>query len=93
MLRIWTAQGFDLFFLWRWMLAVVGAVYTALKTIQSISRWLDWFEARDRLSRIRTHYVVLHLLRIRLGSFWWELLQIVLLAVILILIIRMHYFL
>ena len=75
------------------MLAVVGAVYTALKTIQSISRSLDWFEARDRLSRIRTHYVVLHLLRVRLLSFFWDLLQISFLIVVLILIIRMHYFL
>ncbi len=93
MLRIWTEHGFDVFFLWRWVLAVSGAVYTLLQTIQSMSRWLDWLEARDRLSRIRRHYVMLHLLRMRLRDFFWELLQIVLLVVVLILIIREHYLL
>lgn len=91
MLQIWTEHGFDLFFLWRWMLAVIGAVYTALRTIQSISRWLDWLEPTDRLSRMKRHYVTVHLLRIRLTEFWWELLQIVLLVVLLMLIIRTHY--
>ena len=93
MLRIWTEHGFDVFFLWRWVLAVSGAVYTLLGTIQSVSRWLDWLEPRDRLSRIRRHYVVLHLLRLRVRDFWWELLQIVLLVVLLVLIIRGHYLL
>ncbi len=93
MLRIWTAHGFDLFFLWRWILAVSGGVYTLLRMIQSMSRWLDWLEARDRLSRIRRHYVTLHLLRVRVRDFWWELLQIVLLVVLLVLIIRGHYLL
>ncbi len=93
MLRIWTAHGFDVFFLWRWILAVSGAVYTLLRVIQSMSRWLDWLEARDRLSRIRRHYVMLHLLRVRVRDFWWELLQIVGLVVLLVLIVRGHYLL
>ena len=93
MLRIWTDHGFDVFFLWRWIMAVSGGAYTLLKTIQSLSRWLDWLEPRDRLSRIRRHYVMLHLLRMRLRDFWRELLQIVLLVVLLVLIIRRHYLL
>ena len=93
MLRIWTAHGFDLFFLWRWILAVSGGVYTLLRMIQSMSRWLDWLEARDRLSRIRRRYVTLHLLRVRVRDFWWELLQIVGLVVLLVLIVRVHYLL
>jgi len=36
---------------------------------------------------------MLHLLRMRLRDFWWELLQIVLLVVLLVLIIREHYML
>ena len=91
MLRIWTEHGFDVFFLWRWILAVSGGVYTLLQLVQSLSRGLDWLEAKDRLSRIRRRYVMLHLLRLRLRDFWWELLQIVLLIVALVLIIRGHY--
>ena len=91
MLRIWTEHGFDVFFLWRWILATSGGVYTLLKTIQSLNSWLDWLEPRDRISRIRRHYVMLHLLRMRLRDFWWELLQIVLLVVLLVLFIRWHY--
>lgn len=91
MLRIWTEHGFDVFFLWRWILAISGGIYTLLKTMQSISRWLDWLEPTDRLSRIRRHYVMLHLLRVRLRDFWWELLQIVLLMILLLLFIRWHY--
>ena len=93
MLRIWTDHGFDVFFLWRWILAVSGGVYTLLRTIQSINRCLDWLEAKDRLSRIRRRYVTLHLLRLRVRDFWWELLQIVLLVVSLVLIIYGHYLL
>ena len=33
MLRIWTEHGFDVFFLWRWILAVSGGVYTLLGTM------------------------------------------------------------
>ncbi len=93
MLRIWTEHGFDVFFLWRWILAVSGGTYTLLKSMQSLSRWLDWLEPRDRLSRMRRHYVMLHLLRMRLRDFFWELLQIVLLVGLLVLIIRGHYLL
>ncbi len=93
MLRIWTGHGFDLFFLWRWILAVSGGVYTVLRTIQSLNSWLERLEGRDRLSRIRRHYLLVHLLRVRVRDFWWELLQIVLWVVLLVLIIRGHYLL
>ena len=73
------------------MLAVSGGVYTALRTGQSVARWLDWLEPKDRLARIRRRYVMLHLLRIRVSNFWAELLQIALLAALLIFIIRWHY--
>ena len=93
MLRIWTEHGFDVFYLWRWILAVSGGVYTVLKTVQSVGRWLDWLESKDRLSRMRRHYVLIHLLQIRISYFWRELSQIVLLAALLILLIRGHYYL
>ena len=93
MLRIWTEHGFDVFFLWRWTLAVVGAVYTVLRAIQSLSRLLTWLEPSNRLSRIKGHYVILHLLRLRLRDFWWELLGIGLLLIGLIVVIRMHNYL
>ena len=93
MLRIWSEHGFDVFFLWRWTLVVSGGVYMLVKTIDSLSRWLDWLEPKDRLRRIRRRYVMLHLLRVRLTDFWWELLQIVLLVALLVLIIRGHYLL
>ena len=80
-----------MFFLWRWMLAVAGGVYTAVRLIQSVSGWLAGLEAADRMSRIKQHYIILHLLRIRLRDFWWELCQIGLLAILLILVVRMHY--
>ncbi|NIA07462.1 MAG: hypothetical protein GWP14_07495 [Actinobacteria bacterium] len=88
-----TEHGVDLFFLWRWMLAVTGAVYTATRAIQSLSRWLGGLDTTDRINRIKQHYIVIHLLRIRLRDFWWELCQIVLLAGVLMLVVRMHYYL
>lgn len=91
MLRIWTGHGFDVFYLWRWLLAVSVGVYVLLKTIDSLSRSLDWLEGKDRLSRMRRRYVTVHLLRVRLADFWRELVQIVLLLVLLALIIRWHY--
>ena len=92
-MRIWTEQGFDLFFLWRWILAVTGAVYTVLRTAQSITRWLDWLQPIDRFSRIRRHYVMIHLLRVRLSEFWWPAVQIIVLIALMILVIRGHHYL
>ena len=73
------------------MLAVVAGVYTATRAIQFISRSLGELEPTDRISRIKQRYLMVHLLRIRLRDFWWELGQIALLAVVLILVVRMHY--
>ena len=89
-LRILTEQGVDLFFLWRWTLAVTGAVYTLVRAVQSIGRWLDWLEPTDRMNRIKRHYIMVHLLRLRVRDFWWELLQIALLVILLILVIYWH---
>ena len=91
MLQVFTEQGVDLFLLWRRMLAVVAGVYTATKAIQFINRSLGELESTDRISRIKQRYLMVHLLRIRLRDFWWELCQIALLAVVLILVVRMHY--
>ncbi len=93
MLRVFTEQGFDLFFLWRWMLAVAGGVYTFIKLIQGISRLLAGLEPAGRMDRIKQQYIILHLLRIRVRYFWTELCQIVLLVGLLILIVRMHHYL
>ena len=82
-----------MFFLWRRMLAVVAGVYTATRVIQFMSRWLGELEPTDRISRIKQRYIMIHLLRIRLRDFWWELCQIVLLVGILMLVIRVHYYL
>ena len=73
------------------MLAVVAGVYTVTRAIQAISHLLCGLEATDRIGRIKQRYIMIHLLRIRLRDFWWELCQIALLAVVLMLVVRMHY--
>ena len=70
---------------------ISGGVYTLLRIIQSVNRWLEWLEPKDQLGRIRRHYILVHLLRVRVRDFRWELLQIVVLMLAMVLIVRGHY--
>ena len=79
----------DLFVLYRWLLATVCAVYTAVRTWQSLWRWLGYFGS-SRHRAVMGHYAGVLLLRIRLRRLTWELCQIGVLLAALVYVIYLH---
>lgn len=69
----------DLFNVFRWLLAMVGTVYTLVCTVQSLHRWLAYFSS-SRQTAMLGRYTLVLLLRTRGRRFAWEFCQIVLLV-------------
>jgi hypothetical protein len=81
----------DPFSLFRWLLAIVGTVYTLVCTGQALYRWFDFFGS-SRGKVLLGRYTLVLLLRMRLRRFAWELCQIVLLLAALAGLIYVHRF-
>lgn len=79
----------DLFEMYRWLLVIVGTVYTLICMAQTLFRWLDYF-SESRRKQVLGHYAVVLLLRIRLRQFAWDLCQIAALLAVLAMVIYAH---
>jgi hypothetical protein len=79
----------DLFEVYRWLLLIVGTVYTIVCLGQVLWRWLDYF-GQSRPKRVLGHYAVVLLLRTRLRRFAWDLCQVGALLAVLLYIIYLH---
>ena len=85
---------FDLFDLFRWLLGTVVTVYATVVTGQWAWSWWIWLTRpqagyEKHFSMLR-RYLVLHGLRIRIRSFWGDLLMIGLLSVAFVLLFIAH---
>ena len=81
----------DPFTLFRWLLAIVGTVYTLVCTGQAAYRWLDFFGS-SREKALLGRYTLVLLLRTKFRRFAWELCQIAALLVVLAGLIYGHRF-
>jgi hypothetical protein len=79
----------DLFEMFRWLLAVVCTVYTAVVTWRSLIGWLGYFQS-SRETAVLGRYTLVLLLRTRIRRFAWEPVQILGLTVILLLLLYAH---
>ena len=79
----------ELFVLYRWLLAIVGAVYTVVQTGRSLWRWLGYFGS-SRRTAVLGRYTGLLLLRVRLRRLAWDLGQIAVLLAVLGYVIYLH---
>lgn len=79
----------DLFYVFRWLLAVVGTVYTLVCTGQSLYRWLAYFSS-SRQTAILGRYTLVLLLRTRGRRFAWELCRIGFLVAVFVSLIYIH---
>lgn len=80
-------QGRDLFESYRFLLIVVGSSYSAVRTAHALQRW---YGSQDRLDAMMRRYVHVHLLRIRLRRFLFDILMIVGLLALLAEIVWLH---
>jgi hypothetical protein len=83
------AGDVDLFVLYRWSLAIVCAVYTVVRTGQSLWGWLAFF-SQSRRTAVLGRYAGVLLLRTRMQRFAWELGQIAVLSAVLGYVIYLH---
>ena len=79
----------DLFFIFRWWLAIVCTVYTIVVTWRSLWSWLLYFHS-SRKTAVLGRYTLVLLLRLRIRRFAGELGQIVLLLSALVCLIYLH---
>jgi len=71
----------DLFEMYRWMLVIIGSVYTLACMAQTLFGWLDYF-SQSRRTQVLGHYAVVLLLRARIRRFARDLWQIGLLLAV-----------
>lgn len=82
---------FDLFVAWRQLLSLVGGVYAAVLTSQSLLRWTGYLrDDGDRLGRLARRYVLARILGVRLRRYCIDALQIVVLAIVLLGLVLAH---
>jgi hypothetical protein len=81
----------DLFQLFRWLLAIVGSVYTVVCAGQSLYRWLTYFGG-SREKALLGRYTLVLLLRVRLRRFAGELCQIGFLLAALVGLVYVHWY-
>lgn len=70
----------DLFGFYRWILFLIGTVYTIVVTGRSVLSWLEWLWSPERWSGPLRRYVLVQALRIRFRRFTLELAEIAALA-------------
>lgn len=83
-------DDFDLFFWFRWLLAIVCTVYAVIVTGRSMWGWLTYFGS-SRQTAILGRYTFVLLLRMKFVRFASELLQIAALSAILLALVYMHH--
>ena len=83
--------GRELFDLYRHMLVIVGLSYTVVRTMHAIWNWQSASAAAPRMEALARRYLVMHLLRIRVRRFVFELVQIAGLIVVLVYVIQLHW--
>jgi len=86
------AVDFDPFILYRWLLALICAIYVLVTVGQSLLGWWNYFHS-SRYTAVLGRYTAVLLLRIRVRRFAWDLFQIAVLLVLLGGLLYAHWFL
>ena len=83
-------MGFDLFYTWRYLLAVVCTIYAAVRLGQSLWRWQQYLWSGERSTTLMRHYLLVQFLRLKVHRFTLELFQIGVLLGLFVLISWAH---
>jgi hypothetical protein len=80
----------DFFIFFRYVLTVIVSIYATIVTLQSLYGWYVWLGGADKHIALVRRYVIVHGLRLRVKSFWGDVVVSVLLCVVLLLLWRAH---
>jgi hypothetical protein len=78
----------DFFSFFRWMLALIVGIYASIITLQSIYNWYIWLAGSDKYMSLLRRYLVVHGLRLRVSSFWGDVIVCLLLGIAFVMIWR-----
>lgn len=70
------ASNLDLFHVWRVVLSTLCGAYATVVTVRSFWGWVVYLSGSDRRTSLMRNYVLVQLLRLRLGRFASEFAQI-----------------
>ena len=83
-------REFDLFDLFRWVLATIATVYATVVTVQSLWGWYVFLAGDDKYMTMLRRYLVVHGLRLRFKTFWGDVIICLLLCVAFLILWRAH---
>lgn len=74
-------MSLDFFDFFRYALGTVATVYATVIMLQSLWTWYTWLAGGDKYVSILRRYLIVHGLRLRLGTFWGDVIVSLLLCV------------
>jgi hypothetical protein len=84
-------SNYDLFDWFRFALAWVVGVYATVITVQSLWEWYVWLAGQDKYIGMLRRYLVVHGLRLRVGTFWGDVAVCALLTIAFFMIWHAHH--
>ena len=80
----------DFFQFFRYTLSGIATIYATILTLQSLWGWIVWLSGRDKYISLVRRYVIVHGLRLRVKSFWGDVILCMLLCVVFLLLWYAH---
>jgi hypothetical protein len=81
----------DPFNFFRWWLGWIVTIYASIVTLQSLWGWYVWLAGQDKYIGMLRRYLIVHGLRLRVRTFWGDVLICVLLCVAFLLLWHAHH--
>jgi hypothetical protein len=83
-------ESVDPFLVFRRSLLIVVSSYTLVLTVQAFWRWRIWGRGSHRGVLIVKRYALVSLLRVRMGKFAWDAIQIIVMCCVLVWLLWHH---
>ncbi len=80
----------DFFQFFRYTLSGIATIYATILTLQSLWGWIVWLSGQDKYISLVRRYVIVHGLRLRVKSFWGDVILCMLLCVVFLLLWYAH---
>ena len=80
----------DFFQFFRVTLGIIATIYASILTLQSMWNWIVWLSGRDKYISLVRRYVIVHGLRLRVKSFWGDVIICLFLCVVFFILFYAH---
>ena len=80
----------DFFQFFRYTLGTIATIYATILTLQSMWSWIVWLSGHDKYISLVRRYVIVHGLRLRVKSFWGDVIISLLLCAVFLILFYAH---